>query len=862
MAWLLPRNWSLPVKLAAVLTVPIALATTLGGLRVSDQIDDADTLGHQAHYLTVRAAVTALVTDLQRERYDSAVYVASDEGGERVPPRDAFAATDKRRAEAAGTIRNPTVLGEIPSATYDQVTDELSQLAELRDRVADAPAAETPAVIARYTDLIGSLLTFEAALDRRLESPSTAGLPLDMTALGAAGEQVAVQHVVIAAATARGKLAPPDADTVRAADARLATSTGQLRVGMAGGHRQLLRWAESDAAAQRQQLEQAALKRAGTRRQLGVDRGQWDAANGAVLADLRDTEAGVRAEIGSIGVAWRERARDAAGINSVLVLLGLLSTAGVVYGVGRSMLNPLRVLRRTAMEVANHRLPDAVRAMREGRAPAVTVKPVPVTSMEEIGQVARAFDEVHGQAMRLAAEQATLQASVSGMFVNLSRRSQGLVERQLRLIERLESNEQDSEQLDNLFQLDHLATRMRRNSENLLVLAGSEVTHRPNEAVPVVDVLRAAVSEIEQYQRVVVRKSPEARIVGRAAKDLIHLVAELLDNATNFSPPDTQVVLESIRTSDGSVLFEIADKGVGMPEKELSAANRRLSGTVELDVSTSRRMGLFVVGRLAARHQIRVRLASTELARDSQVGITAFVHVFPHLVTEPATSGQGSEEPVAQRRLIWPPPASRPELPSRGRPASAARTQRDPRRTENNHPQSADPAPPANEARTRKNGERRAAGTPANGTDPLVDDRALPVGSACEPSAHPPEADETPIYTRMESTWFRSGGLEAPAADTVGERQSLRWDASAPLRPMPEAQPSPLTASGLPKRTPHAQLIPRGEEPTEHREVPARHPEHTRGLLASYQEGLRQGRAGTRRATPLNVPTRTGGEQG
>ena len=199
------------------------------------------------------------------------------------------------------------------------------------------------------------------------------------------------------------------------------------------------------------------------------------------------------------------------------------------------------------------------------------------------------------------------------MFVNLSRRSQALVERQLQLIEQLESNEQDPDQLSNLFQLDHLATRMRRNSENLLVLAGTDLAKRNVAPVPLVDVLRAAVSEIEQYQRIVVQAPPQATVVGRATSDVIHLLAELLDNATNFSPPDSQVVMSSLRAQDGSIVVEIADSGVGMLDHELADANRRLSTPSAVDVSASRRMGLFVVGRLGARHGITVHLGGAPM---------------------------------------------------------------------------------------------------------------------------------------------------------------------------------------------------------------------------------------------------------
>ena len=311
-------------------------------------------------------------------------------------------------------------------------------------------------------------------------------------------------------------------------------------------------------------------------------------------------------------------------------MLGLLIGITIAVLVARSLIRSLRLLRSSALDVAERRLPQAVESMRAGEAPDVAVEPVPIGTRDEVGQVARAFDAVHGQAVRLAAEQAALQANVSAMFINLSRRSQALVERQLQLIEALESNEQDADQLSNLFQLDHLATRMRRNSENLLVLAGTDLAKRNMAPVPVVDVLRAAVSEVEQYQRVVVQAPPTATIAGRAGSDLVHLLAELLDNATAFSPPESQVVMSTTRSPDGAIVIEIADRGVGMADDELADANMRLGGPPSVDVSASRRMGLFVVGRLAARHGVGVRLSSAAAGPGS--GVTASVSVPPSLI--------------------------------------------------------------------------------------------------------------------------------------------------------------------------------------------------------------------------------------
>ena len=330
-------------------------------------------------------------------------------------------------------------------------------------------------------------------------------------------------------------------------------------------------------------------------------------------------------------------------------MLGLLLAVTIVVLMVRSLTRSLRILRTSALDVAQRRLPQAVESMRSGGVPDVTVEPVPLHTRDEVGQVARAFDTVHGQALKLAADQAALQSNVSSMFVNLSRRSQALVERQLQLIEQLESNEQDADQLSNLFQLDHLATRMRRNSENLLVLAGTDLAKRNVAPVPLVDVLRAAVSEIEQYQRIVVQAPPQATVVGRATSDVIHLLAELLDNATNFSPPDSQVVMSSMRAQDGSIVVEIADSGVGMADHELSDANRRLATPSAVDVSASRRMGLFVVGRLGARHGIAVHLGGAPMGGPGG-GLTASVTLPGHLVT---VSGDTAEPGPTPRQAAF-----------------------------------------------------------------------------------------------------------------------------------------------------------------------------------------------------------------
>src|SRR6202046_224544 len=231
------------------------------------------------------------------------------------------------------------------------------------------------------------------------------------------------------------------------------------------------------------------------------------------------------------------------------------------------------------------------------------------------------------------------------MSVIRSRRSQSLVERQIRLIDDLEQGEQDPERLASLFQMDHLATRMRRNSENLLVLAGHDESRRWNQPVALVDVLRAALSEIEQYERVTLNVQPGISVRGQAVSDVVHLTAELVENATSFSAADTPVTIAGHLLSSGGVLLEFTDQGVGMGAEEMAHANWRLDNPPVVDVAVSRRMGLFVVARLAARHGIRVRLRPA-----ASGGLTALVwlpdEVISHDADKNGPGGRRFESPA------------------------------------------------------------------------------------------------------------------------------------------------------------------------------------------------------------------------
>jgi signal transduction histidine kinase len=310
-------------------------------------------------------------------------------------------------------------------------------------------------------------------------------------------------------------------------------------------------------------------------------------------------------------------------VTVAVVLLVLLATALVA----RSMVNPLRRLQTDALEIASVRLPARVAAAAGGtdlaEADPATfgyVEPIGVQGTDEIARVARAFDQVHAEAVRLAGTEAQLRNNLNTMFISLSRRSVPLIDRLSRMIDNLEQNEADSEQLSHLFSMDHLVTRMRRNSENLLVLAGEEPVRKWSEPVPLGDVARAASAEIEQYGRVSLTVQPGIMVSGQAAADIVHLLAELIENATLFSPRENQIQVSVGDSPGGGVLVEVRDEGVGVSAARLSEMNWRLDHPPGVDVSVSRHMGLFAVSRLAARHGIRVRLRA-----GNPQGLTALV---------------------------------------------------------------------------------------------------------------------------------------------------------------------------------------------------------------------------------------------
>ncbi len=334
-----------------------------------------------------------------------------------------------------------------------------------------------------------------------------------------------------------------------------------------------------------------------------------------------------------------------------LALLVLGAAIVLTWLVSRSITRPLRSLTRQAKSMAEERLPRVVLDILDTPlGEDVTMpktEPVRLETRDEVADVAVALNTVQDTALDLAVEQAVLRRNIADSFVNLGRRNQNLLGRQLDFITELETNETDPDTLANLFRLDHLATRMRRNAESLLVLAGIEPPRKWAAPVRLTDVIRAALGEVEDYQRVTVRGVEPATIIGSAAADLAHLLAELIENALVFSPPDQTVDIRGRNRPDHYTLA-IIDSGLGMPPNDVTSANRRLAGAESFTIAPSKYLGHYVAGNLAARHNISVHLDNSP-----GNGITATINLPPTLLTTENALPQADEPHAA--RAVWPP---------------------------------------------------------------------------------------------------------------------------------------------------------------------------------------------------------------
>jgi signal transduction histidine kinase len=617
------RNWRVPTRLAAILLVPMVGIVTFAGLRINDQLTLAEQAQNNERIAFLVRDTTTTVDLLEKERDVSVKpLMTGDTGNADVAAArkatdqaiatmyaDASSVTGNRqvatdlsefRAISAGkgtmTVNGQSVpvpsLDALRATAYRQLAPQLTQLA--------------------YSAYIWPLMAVDNELAFGSNQVNSRGRELYALTLAKASYHTERNLVLIG--LSRGRFTTEEAIGLQVANKLTETAITQFTVGGIPEDIALYnKTVQSPALAQADQAETAIGLLGLAGRPLSaakITADQWFQLSGVRTELQGQVEREITNQIVSQAQNAKNSATSQAIINGALALAGLLVAIIIAGLFARSMVRGMRTLRNSAQEIAQKRLPEMVQRLSKTDPDRVDtrVEPIPLSGRDEIGEVARAFDEVHREAVRLASEQALLRGNVNAIFTNLSRRSQGLIERQLALITDLENNEADPEQLENLFKLDHLATRMRRNGENLLVLSGEEAGRAWSEPIPLVDVLRAAASEVEQYERIELSGIPEVDVVGPAVTDLVHLLAELLENATTFSSPQTRVRVTATRLPDQRVLVEIHDKGIGLGAEDFAEINAKLASPPVVDASVSRQMGLYVVGRLAMRHGVRVQL--------------------------------------------------------------------------------------------------------------------------------------------------------------------------------------------------------------------------------------------------------------
>ncbi|MBB5138246.1 signal transduction histidine kinase [Thermocatellispora tengchongensis] len=632
--------------MTALILVPTLVSVWLAGSSVIESVDRVTAFERTEAAAEYAQNIRDLAVALGEERDMSqwAIYrKVATLNGKRV--RLATEVTTRQKATDTLITRVKADFDKIDPSFGARVVEAKEQSLIQLNGLADV-RKETPVRVAPYTSLITSLLRVHDELITVASDPETVGDFRGLSALAHAKEEASKQRVrLVIGAFQPALVTDQELEDFIASRSRQGQRLAEFTAEAGAENVAFLNSTLTNAQRYRAELtKQRAITIQVTSARVAQgalvsDVGQWFDDNTVTIDLIGQIEKRVAEDVVTrLDSLAGTAQRNAATAGAFIVVLLLLVLALTVF-IARSMVSPLRRLRTEALEVAGFRLPNVVREMRvTGDATPPEIQPISVTSTDEIGEVAQAFDEVHRQAVRLAAEEAELRSNISSMFVNLSRRTQTLVERQISLIDGLEKGEEDGKRLGDLFKLDHLATRMRRNSENLLVLAGHEPTRRRSQPAKLVDVVRASLSEVEDYERVQVKVHRGTSVVGSAANDIVHLIAELVENAIQFSPRNTQVVVSSSLIEGGGALLSVSDSGIGMTEEELVEANRRLAEPPVVDVSVSRRMGLFVVGRLALRHGIRAQLRPAE-----GNGLIAMVLIPPALIVD--TSQQQSGAP-------------------------------------------------------------------------------------------------------------------------------------------------------------------------------------------------------------------------
>ena len=623
------HDWPVSRRLIAVIVLALVMGLVFGGLRVASAADSAGQFGQVAQLARLGQQVTGLVQALQNERDETTGQALPITSTEVKALQHWYKATEveavKVRALAAG------IGGSFPANIRSRVAAVVSVITHLTALRSTAQASQSAlAVIADYAAPIGDMIFLTGLIAQGSSDSQLANDVQAVNSLALAKDQAAQQRGLLFNALQQQLFADGVQQAVNTAQSAELDDLTAFDTTATTVEQRTFRNTVAGPLVNKAQGIETYILSVGS---LDIGQGaldisakaapaQWYSAMSGTVDAMQRVQRLMAAAIVARAQLLQRRAELSALAYAVLTTLALLLVLFAATAVARSLVRPLRRLKEGALNVATVQLPERVRQLGEATdsATSLEVEPIDVVSADEIGQVARAFDQVHSEAVRLAGNEAMLRNSFNAMFVSLSRRSQSLIERLAHLIDALEQDEGDPDRLSSLFSMDHLVTRMRRNSENLLLLAGHEGARKWSEPVSLTDVARAATSEIEQYSRVTLTIQPGIAISGSAVSDIVHLLAEIIENATIFSARHTPVHVSARELATAGVLIEVSDSGVGIPHARLSDINARLEKPPVIDVSVSRHMGLFAAGRLAERHGVRVQLQPR-----SPQGLTAMI---------------------------------------------------------------------------------------------------------------------------------------------------------------------------------------------------------------------------------------------
>ncbi|WP_406690774.1 nitrate- and nitrite sensing domain-containing protein [Saccharopolyspora sp. ID03-671] len=649
------RPKTVRAKTVALLAVPVVSLMALWSLTTVTAVQDAWSL-HQAEQLdrTLSAPLHQVVRTLQDERAAAARHLSTPGSTtelEALHQRSSAAAEELR----TGVQRSSATIANLAPQMRDRVTTFNTDLDALADRHQSILNANTDwdSTYRAYNAVIDDVFSLQEQVVTAQQDEAADGARLAL-GIGRVEEMLERQNTAATSAFAGARMTGEQHEAFAEALGGQRVLTDDLMPDLAAGERDAYRQlTETDGYRTLADMQS---------RLLGTD----PAALGSVPPKLWGESVG---QVSQAMEAGRDRA-EKAGANAAaaasaavldraiwtvaLGLVAVLLALAISVRIGRGMVIELVGLRNSAMELADEQLPAAMRRLRAGEQIDVsTAVPVITPGEGEVGQVGAAINAVQHSALQAAAERAELLTGVSGVFVNLARRNQSLVHRQLGLLDSMERRTESEADLEDLFRIDHLATRMRRHAESLIIMSGATPGRAWRTPVALMDVIRSAVSEVEDYTRVKIRRLPqELSVLGSAVSDVTHLFSELVENATNFSPPDATVLVHGEAVGSGFVI-EIEDRGLGMAPERMADANQRVKEAHRLELFDSGQLGLFVVSRLAHRQGIQV-----SLRRSPYGGTTAVVLIPSTILVNPVRDAESTMDAL---QPVEPPAEEFPE---------------------------------------------------------------------------------------------------------------------------------------------------------------------------------------------------------